>query len=317
MKKIIAVFLSLVLVLQTGCSVGNEKIRFGTAAVGGVYQSFADTFTNLISIYDNKYTFETKTTAGSAANLRLLSKGYIELGIAQADLLQDAYYGEGTFEGKSIQGYQAVATLYPEACQIVVRRDSGIFSIEDLEGKTVSVGEEDSGTERNAEQILAMAGLSSGLVKTENLDYTKAAAKLSCGEIDAMFCTAGIKTTVIEEIARECDIVLLGLDKRMRDRLKKTYSYYEDYVIPAGSYRGVDEEVETVSVQAVLVAGKNVPNSTVYDITAFMYDYAKEIQYATAIDIKLDAETSTKNIPIPLHEGAALYYKDHGIKMDD
>lgn len=87
------------------------------------------------------------------------------------------------------------------ACQIVVRADSDIRSVEDLQGKTVSVGEEESGTEKNAEQILAAYGLSERLVTEVNLDYTDAVEQLKKKEIDAMFCTAGAYTTVIGELA--------------------------------------------------------------------------------------------------------------------
>ena len=117
---------------------------------GGVYYSIASTFTQLADKEIDGYTFETKTTAGSVANLRLISDGYIDLAIVQADLLSDAYNATGTFADKKYQkGYKAVASLYTECCQIVVRKDSGITGIDDLINKTVSVGASESGTEKN------------------------------------------------------------------------------------------------------------------------------------------------------------------------
>ena len=132
--------------------------------------------------------FETKTTAGSVANLRLISDGYIDLAIVQADLLSDAYNATGTFADKKYQkGYKAVASLYTEACQIVVPADSDIQSMDDLEGKKVCIGEEESGTEQNALQILNAYGLNERLVDTVNLNYTDAAKKLKSGDIDCIF----------------------------------------------------------------------------------------------------------------------------------
>ena len=121
-------------------------------------------------------------------------------------MIDDAVNGTGTFVGKSISGYSAIASLYPEACQIIVKKDSNIKSLDDLTGKTISIGASDSGTERNAKQILEVAGLNNDLVKTTNLDYIDAAESLVSGEIDAFFVTAGIQTTVIEELTRTCDI---------------------------------------------------------------------------------------------------------------
>lgn len=87
--------------------------------------------------------------AGSAANLRLLTGEYLQLAIAQADLAQDACNQTGIFaEEEDICGFGAVAALYTEACQVIVRADSDIQSIEDLQGKTVSIGAEDPAPSR-------------------------------------------------------------------------------------------------------------------------------------------------------------------------
>ena len=82
---------------------------------------FGDTFVNLVTSKNKKYKMEVKTTAGSAANLRLLSDGYIQMAVAQMDLTNDAY--ERTFlkNEKKHGGYSAVAALYTEACQVVVK----------------------------------------------------------------------------------------------------------------------------------------------------------------------------------------------------
>lgn len=56
-----------------------------------------------------------------------LSQNYIQLALCQADLLEDAWNGTGQFQGtEPIRGFGAVAGVYEEACQIVVRADSEI-----------------------------------------------------------------------------------------------------------------------------------------------------------------------------------------------
>lgn len=166
MKKLLCTILSLTLLL-TGCTIGNGNIRIGAAGIGGMYYTFANTLAGLCTKEDTGFELEVKKTAGSAANLRLLSSNYIELGIAQADLIDAAYQGTGVFTGKKYQNFKAVASLYPEACQIVVRKDSDIETIDDLQGKKVSVGEEESGSELNARQILEMSGLPEDLIQDE------------------------------------------------------------------------------------------------------------------------------------------------------
>ena len=90
MKRAISVLVCLSMILATGCS-RQETIRFGAAGVGGMYYPFANAYTELMSEEEKGINWKVKSTAGSAANLRLLSDNYIELGIAQADLIDEAY----------------------------------------------------------------------------------------------------------------------------------------------------------------------------------------------------------------------------------
>ncbi|MBS4815514.1 MAG: TAXI family TRAP transporter solute-binding subunit [Clostridium sp.] len=316
MKKVISILTCLCLLMTTGCS-RQETIRFGAAGVGGMYYPFANAFTELASKDETGINWKVKSTAGSAANLRLLSDNYIELGIAQADLIEDAYYGKGSFHSGKYRGYKAVASLYPEACQIVVRKDSGITSLDDLEGKNVSVGEEESGTERNATQILEMCGLPDNLVNTKNLDYTDAADQLAEKKIDAFFCTAGICTTVIEELTKECDIRLLEIPESCRQKLKKAYSFYDDYVIPAGTYSGQTEDIQTISVQSVLLASSTLSEKTVQKLTASLFKHIKDIQYSISINLQLTPQEAVKGITIPFHPGAETYYKLEGVELPE
>ena len=130
MKKIIALFLSLSLVFAVGCgSTSTTSIRFGSAAVGGMYSAFANAYTQVVAQDDDSLQFSVRATAGSAANIRLLSDGYIQMAIAQADLTDDAYHGTGDFNKKPLHGYSAVAALYTEACQIVRILTSTVWMI--------------------------------------------------------------------------------------------------------------------------------------------------------------------------------------------
>ena len=320
MKKKLTILCAVVVMIctcLTGCGVNAGKIRFGSAGIGGTYQIFGDTFANLVTSKSKNYNIEVKTTAGSAANLRLLSKDYIQMAVAQMDLINDAYERTGIFENdKKYQGYSAIASLYTEACQIVVPADSSIHSIEDLEGKKVSIGEEESGTEQNAIQILSAYGLNEKLVDEVNLDYTNAAKKLNSGDIDALFCTAGVQTTVINELAKQRKIRLISLDQKGIDRLKKSYKFYTEYSIPANTYTDQTQPVKTVGVKAVLLASDKLSEDTVKQLTKILFANEQKIQYALPVDISLDEKTAVEGITIPFHDGAAAYYKQYGITVN-
>lgn len=87
--------------ILTSCGTNTGKIKFGAAGLGGTYRVFGDTFANLVTSKNKKYKMEVKTTAGSAANLRLLSDGYIQMAVAQTDLTNDAYERTGILRMKA------------------------------------------------------------------------------------------------------------------------------------------------------------------------------------------------------------------------
>ena len=309
MKQKIGLFLCLALLL-TGCSYQTKTIRFGAADIGGMYYTVANAYAGLASKESSDLKFEVKNTAGSAANLRLLSGNYIDLGIAQADLVRAAHEGTGSFSDNRQQGYRAIAGLYTEACQIVVRADSDIRTLNDLQGKTVSIGASESGTEQNATEILKLSGLTSKLVHMVNLDYADAAGKLASGEIDALFCTAGIRTAVIEELAKECDLRLLSIE------LLATTKEYSKYVIPANTYSGQDEDVTTIGVKAVLLASDALSEKTVEKLTEILFSHAPDLAYATSLDAAFDETDASSGVTIPFHPGAAAYYAGQGISVN-
>lgn len=203
-KKRIALALAaalMMVLLLAAC--GDKTIRLGVAGIGGVYQVFGEDYAAL-QAQNGGRKLEVRETAGSAASLRLLSSGYLQMAVVQADMAQDAYNQTGAFAESEVENnFSTMAVLYQEECHIVVRADSGINTVEELQGKTVSIGEEESGTEQNAKQILAAYGLDEKLVKEVNLNYTDAAKQLQSGEIDALFCTSGVKTEMIEELGQQ------------------------------------------------------------------------------------------------------------------
>lgn len=314
----ICAVLAAVLTLTAGCGNGTDgRLKFGAAGVGGLYYSFVNAYTQIASEENEVFDFNVKATAGSSANLRLLSEDYIDLAVAQADLIDAAYNGTGVFEDTAYTGYQAVAGLYTEACQIVVRGDSEIQTMDDLQGKTISIGEAESGTQINAEQILQLSGLVEPVVTLVNLDYVDAARELKSGEIDAFFCTAGIQASVIEELAKECNIRLISLDDKVTEKLLDAYALYKAYTIPAGTYTGQTEAVQTIGIEAVLLAREELSADTVKELTGLLFAHSEDILYATSLQSLLPAEDAVKGISIPFHKGAKAYYAENGIDISE
>lgn len=314
LKKTIVLMMSMLLIstVMAGCGSG-KKLRIGTAGEGGNYDSVGRALSQVLAEEPYKISMEVKTTAGSAANIRLLSKNYLELAFAQSDVIDEMYYG--TLQTEGIEGYSAVAALYSELVQIVVKADSQMQSVSDLAGKTVSVGEVDSGTQKNASQILQAYGLTSNMLKVQNMTYAEATKALQSGEIDAMFCTAGAPARVIEELAEGTDIRLIPIEEEQSNLLTGAYEFYSETVIPAGIYSGQQEDVKTLAVRSVLLASDQVSADTVYTITSALFAEKAALDAAVPISFDLHKEKAAESVTIPFHPGAARYYQEEGVTV--
>lgn len=312
-RRVYAIFLAVLTVLiMTACG-KTKEYSFGTGNIGGNYYSYGNALAGLMQ--SDELHINVKSTAGSAANLRLIQKGFLDMAIVQSDILFDAYNGEGVFAGNKCDGVRAIAGLYMEECQIIVGADTDIYTVGDLYGKNVSVGEEESGVMQNAKQILASYGLGFSNINASYLSFSDSAAALKSGEIDAFFCTAGAPTTAVQELAKDMNIRLISLDDRNCRQLIDEYPSYTQCVIPAGTYQGQDEDVSTVGVKAVLVVSNKLSDEFVSYLTETLITHSSEMQYSTSAGA-LDVQFAVDSIPVPFHSGSASWYKAQGIEVN-
>lgn len=278
----------------TGCeNKKNKEIKFGTGGTGGNYYSYG---TNLADALDKKdLNVTVKATAGSAANIRLLNQGFLDLAIVQGDI-----FGEAVKDGA--EGLRALTGLYDESVQIVVPADSDIKTVADLKGKTVSLGEEESGAYKNALDIFKAYNISTDLIETKYLSYKDAAAALEKGEIDAFFCTASFPTTSVAELAKTMDIRILPIDAETLCN----NDLYKKCVIKAGTYNGQTEDITTIGVTAVLVAGDSLDKDIEETILTVLKEHnedLKQISFGVPTEVK---DTGIRTIPLNMYLTLAL-----------
>ena len=314
LRRKTALIMAFLFVLAALTACGQKgRLRIGTAGEGGNYNSLGKALSQTLQKDPYKINVEVKTTAGSAANIRLLSQDYLELAIAQSDVIDEMY--AGTLDTQAMKGYSAIASLYPEPVQIVVRADSGIASVSDLAGKKVSVGEADSGTQKNAAQILQAYGLTSNMLTVQNMTYAEASKALGDGSIDAMFCTAGAPAQVITDLSGTTPVSLVPIEGQQSDLLTGAYGFYAKAVIPAGTYIGQDSDVTTLAVMSVLLASDKTPADKIYTITGALFKEKAALNAAVPVEFDLQEQKAVESVTIPFHPGAAQYYQECGITV--
>ena len=298
----------------TAC--GKSEIRLGTGEQGGMYYAYS---TRLSEMLNDDFDFRLRTTVGSEANLRLLQTGFLDAALVQSDALYRAEEERKASREENAaakRNYSAVAGLYTEVLQIVVRADSEIRSPEDLKGKKISLGAEESGVRRNAVDVLASLDLSEKDIIPSYLSFSESADALKKGTIDAFFCMAGAPTDVVGVLAEDAEIRVLSLRKEQIKYLIKMYPYYLECSIPGNTYAGQEEEISTVGVRAVFVVSNGLDQKTVNRLTGEILDHSGMLNESIVTDGSLSALDASTEVMIPFHRGAAEYLKDHGVEVD-
>ena len=312
-KRILAVALALAMVCVSGLALAEDFLSIATGGTSGTYYPLGGDIANLFNTAIEGVKANAQATGGSAENLRLIHNGDAELGTVQNDVAAYAFSGTDSFEGEVIDSFSVIASLYPEVIQLVARADSGIVNIEDLKGKRVSVGAAGSGVFFNAVHILEAAGLTLDDVDEQYLSFSESSDAMKNRQLDAYFTTAGIPNAAITELASSADVLMVQLTPETVNALIEAKPFYVSYVIPGGTYPGIDEDAQTVAVMALLVGSSDLDDELVYNMVKSLYERGDELlTHAKKAEIKL--ETALDGVgDLPLHPGAQLYYDEAGM----
>lgn len=319
MKKLVAILVVslMVVALIAGCG-GSQtaekptQMILATGGTAGTYYPFGGAMAQIFNSKIKNMNVTAQATGASVENLRLVNKKEAELAIVQSDMMDYAFNGKETFKEK-LSNIRGIAILYPEVIQIVVRADSGINSIADLKGKKVGVGAPGSGTEANFRQLLDIYGMDYKSLSPAYLSFAECADQFKDKHIDAFIVVAGIPNSAIMDIGSQHSVKILSIADDMITKVSQKYSFMAPVTIPANTYKGQTEPVKTVAVQATLIVSAEVKEDVIYNITKALFENQADLAKANAKGKELSIEKATKGMSIPLHPGAAKYYKEKGI----
>ena len=285
-----------------------------TGGDSGTYYAFGGVLAQYIS--DNTDVQVTAVAGeGSAANIDMLDMGYAQLGFVQSDVAYYAYNGIRfeQYEGAPITSFKALAALYNETVQLVTCNPE-IKSMDDLRGKSVSIGAAGSGVYFNAMDFLAAYDMTEEDIVPQYLSFADSAEALKDGKIDAAFVVAGAPTTAVVDLCTTKGAYLVGLDDAHIAKLKEITGAYTECVIPAGTYKGIDADVTTVAVKAIIIANDDVTDEEAYTIVSTIFENAQAITEQHAKGAELDLAYASE-CGLPYHAGAAKYFAEKGIEV--
>jgi TRAP transporter TAXI family solute receptor len=290
---------------------GGDRLSIATGGTGGVYYVYGGALADQITQNVEGVEVTAESTAASVDNMLLIESGGSDLAFVSADTAADAVAGVEDFEEPIAA--QVLAQLYLSPIQVVALEGSGIETIEDLAGRAVSVGAPNSATEVSAERILTLAGVDPEAgIEREQLGVDESVDAIRDGTIDAFFWGGGVPTGAITDLASTDRIRLLPTGQYV-DGIRREYSeVYVESPIPAGSYEGFDEEVDTIGVPNFLLANESLDEELAYQVTRVLFEQQEALAEAHPEAEKLEIQSAQQVAPLELHPGAQRYYEEAG-----
>jgi TRAP transporter TAXI family solute receptor len=291
-------FLGLAVLAAAGCSGpedGSFELRLATGLAGGPYRPLGDRLAE--ELRSGGMRVKVMPTAASVQNLTMMADGRADAGFALADSADDAVRVRH-------QPVAALARMYMNYAHLVVLKDSAVTTVQQLAGKAVSIGVEGSGTAVTATRVLAAAGLGEP-PEMARLDLDASIEALLGGKIEAFFWSGGVPTPAL---ASRDDVRLVSLEALVPVLRRRYGPVYEDASVPAGTYGGT-RSVRTVGTPSYLMCRSSLSADLAYTITETLFSSRDRLQAPSAPGGRLDERYAIGTGVVPLHPGAARYYR--------
>jgi hypothetical protein len=298
--------------LSTPAVQAQQFINVLTGGTSGVYYPLGVAIGKIYSDKIADVRTQVQATKASVENLVLLQQGRGELAFALGDSLKAAWEGdeEAGFK-KKMDKLRTIGAIYPNYIQIVATADSGIKTLADLKGKSLSVGAPKSGTELNSRAILGAAGMSyKDIGKVEYLPFAESVDLMKNRQLNATLQSAGLGVASLKDLSTSADIIVVSVPKEVVDKIGPPFVAV---TIPANTYTGQDKDVPTAAVVNYLVTSSDVSDDLAYQMTKLVFESLGELANAHVAGKEIKLETAAIGSPVPLHPGAIRYYKEKGL----
>ena len=305
--------------------------RIGTGSAGGTYFPIGGTIANGISAPPGSRPCEeggqcgvpgliaiAQSTTASVYNNTAVENGELEAGMAAADVTRDMYLGTGKFEGKKHEKLRVVANLFPEDLHLVLPKGQKINNLGDLADKRVGIAQAGSGTQVAVLQMLEAWGVTRDNMEEAELNNSQSAERLADGQLDAYFYAAGWPVAAMVQLASTKGMELHSFADEDLAKINEIIPAYIPSTIPAGVYEGIDYDVHTPAVSALLVVSSDLSEDLVYGITKALWNENTRMLldngHAKGKLITLDtALDGMDTLGVPLHPGAERFYREAGL----
>ncbi len=264
------------------------------------------------------------SSAGSAENLKLLQENQAQFALLQAFYATPVRKNVGELTATSSPSVPlcSIANLWQNVEHFVVHKTQvKTGTLEDLRNfnqADFSIGEHGSGAEGSGRYILNALGIAPEQAFTlTHLGYGPSADALQAGRIQGANLPAGVPLSALSRVfaALGEELHLLNVTDEQLAQINSRHPLWTRYTIPAQTYPGQTQPVQTIAQPNFLAVRKDVDAEHVYWITKTLYenlDFLYGVHNATEF---MQLDNALNNLTLPLHPGAMRYYQEQGITI--
>ena len=297
---------------DSGSASVQRFVSIGTAPPGGAFFVVGGALGETLSEHGPGWEVTSEATKGSQENIRRLDRGELDIALSNAAITYFAVRGEGSWEKP--YPLRAVMTLAPNVALFITPESSGVRAIADLRDKRAVVGPAGAGWEAFVSRIVEAHGLTYDEFTPLNNTQAGAVDMLADGSAAAAFLGGAVPTASIVQASTSQDILLIPFDEDAKKNLVAEYPFFYEHTIPAGTYRGQDEDFHGLDVGSMhLVTSAAADEELVYQITKTIYENREAVAAIHPAGKAINPENVVRDTGVEFHPGAIRYFREIGI----
>lgn len=286
-------------------------LTLGTGGQGGAFYALGPVLARFWSEHIPKLEVRAEP-GGSGVNVEWLQAAKADIAFTQADIAYAAYSRGTEADSRPHLQLRAIAVLWMNTVHVAVPKDSPVRTLEDLRGRRVAVTSRGGGTETLARVVLGAYDLTYADITPQFGSFIETVEQLRDGGADAAFVVAGVPAVAVTELSQRSDVRLLTIPRDRLATMRAQYPFLQPVMVPRGTYRGIDQDVETLGVSNLLMCRRDLDERLVYQLTKSLFDAIPALEAAHPVASLIDPEEAPAT-PIPLHPGAARFYREREI----
>lgn len=294
----------------------NRIVTLGTGGVTGLYYPTGGAFCRLANLTRDRHGIRcaVRSTLGSVSNIQRVSDGRLDMGIAEAGQLYDAFHGRGVFDQPETK-LRALFNIFPEYITIISRIDSGITSFSDLRYKRINMGLEGSSQRITLDALIKSLGWkTSDFQEIHELEPAEQANALCDNQIDATLYVVGHPSGAIKEALRDCNSRLISLNAAEILALTEQNPHYYSTRLENSYYDTDLSDIDTAGVNATLFTRADLDEEVVYALVKSLFNQFDQFRSLHPAFTELNVKEMV-NITqaAPMHPGAERYFREVGL----